>query len=153
MASPTTSSSRWPTRPNRRRTRCPASGHATSTVSRAEGKEHLASALTSSGPTTWDDEHFDVRFALFSQTDLETRLRILEGRRTRLAERLDQLRTSAARTRERVDEYTLELQRHGLDQVEREVAWLDGLIDRERDSRVKRRRHPVPHRTDGRDPS
>jgi DNA-binding PadR family transcriptional regulator len=119
----------------------------------AEGKEHLASALTSSGPTTWDDEHFDVRFALFSQTDLETRLRILEGRRTRLSERLDQLRTSAARTRERVDEYTLELQRHGLDQVEREVAWLDGLIDRERDSRVKRRHQTVSHRTDGRDPS
>ena len=98
----------------------------------AEGKEHFSQALASSGPTTWEDEHFDVRFAFFAQTDAETRLRILEGRRTRLAERLEQVRQSAARTRDRLDEYTLELQRHGLEQVEREVRWLDGLIDNER---------------------
>ena len=39
---------------------------------------------------------------------------------------------AATRTRERLDDYTLELQRHGLEQVEREVRWLDGLIDTER---------------------
>lgn len=98
----------------------------------ADGKEHFSQILASSGPTTWEDEHFDVRFAFFAQTDVETRLRILEGRRTRLAERLEQVRQSAARTRDRLDEYTLELQRHGLEQVEREVRWLDGLIDSER---------------------
>ena len=76
-----------------------------------------------------------MRFALFSQTDAETRLRILEGRRTRLTERLEQVRQAATRTRERIDEYTLELQRHGLEQVEREVRWLDGLIDNERGTR------------------
>lgn len=101
----------------------------------ADGKEHLAAILTSSGPTTWEDEHFDVRFAFFAQTDAETRLRILEGRRTRLTERLENVRQSAVRTRERLDEYTLELQRHGLEQVEREVRWLDGLIDNERGTR------------------
>ena len=101
----------------------------------ADGKEHFSQILASSGPTTWEDEHFDVRFAFFAQTDAETRLRILEGRRTRLTERLEQVRQSAARTRERLDEYTLELQRHGLEQVEREVRWLDGLIDHERDNR------------------
>ena len=101
----------------------------------AEGKEHFAEILSSSGPTTWEDEQFDVRFAFFAQTDAEIRLRILEGRRTRLAERLDQVRQSAVRTRERLDEYTLELQRHGLEQVEREVRWLDGLIDNERGNR------------------
>ena len=55
----------------------------------AEGKEHFAQILASSGPTSWEDEHFDVRFAFFAQTDAETRLRILEGRRTRLTERLE----------------------------------------------------------------
>lgn len=121
----------------------------------ADGKEHLAGALSGSGPTTWEDEHFGVRFALFSQTDAETRLRILEGRRTRLAERMDALRASATRTRERVDEYTLELQRHGLEQVEREVRWLDGLIDRERAGRARPgRRHPAaPVTDDGTAPS
>jgi DNA-binding PadR family transcriptional regulator len=99
----------------------------------AEGKEHLQTVLSSAGPAAWEDENFDVRFALFAQTDAETRLRILEGRRTRLTERLEAVRESAARTRERLDEYTLELQRHGLEQVEREVRWLDGLITTERD--------------------
>ncbi|GAB2464151.1 PadR family transcriptional regulator [Xylanimonas ulmi] len=98
----------------------------------AEGKEHLQTLLSSSGPAAWEDENFDVRFALFAQTDADTRLLILEGRRSRLTERLEAVRESAARTRERLDEYTLELQRHGLEQVEREVRWLDGLITQER---------------------
>ena len=104
----------------------------------ADGKEHLQQVLASSGPATWEDENFDVRFAFFGQTDAETRLRILEGRRTRLTERLETVRQSFARTRERMDEYTLELQRHGLEQVEREVRWLDGLIDNERGVRRTR---------------
>ena len=104
----------------------------------AEGKEHFQQILASSGPSAWEDENFDVRFAFFGQTDAETRLRILEGRRTRLTERLETIRLSFARTRERMDEYTLELQRHGLEQVEREVRWLDGLIDNERGLRRTR---------------
>ena len=98
----------------------------------ADGKEKFQEILSSSGPATWEDENFDVRFAFFAQTDTETRLRILEGRRSRLTERLETIRQSFTRTRERMDEYTLELQRHGLEQVEREVRWLDGLIDNER---------------------
>ena len=34
--------------------------------------------------------------------------------------------------RERHDCYTAELQRHGLERVEREVEWLDQLIENER---------------------
>ncbi len=98
----------------------------------AEGKERFQGILATAGPSSWDDEGFDVRFALFAQTDTETRLRILEGRRTRLTERLDTIGQALARTRERLDDYTLELQRHGLEQVEREVHWLDELIDNER---------------------
>ena len=104
----------------------------------ADGKEQFQQILASSGPATWEDENFDVRFAFFAQTDAETRLRILEGRRTRLTERLETVKESVARTRERMDEYTLELQRHGLEQVEREVRWLDGLIDTERGHRRAR---------------
>ncbi len=98
----------------------------------AEGKERFAALLAGSGSTAWEDEHFNVHFAFFSLTDAETRLRILEGRRTRLQERLDGVRKAAARTRERLDSYTLELQRHGEESVEREVRWLDDLIDTER---------------------
>ena len=98
----------------------------------AEGKEFFAQALEESGPATWDDETFGVRFAFFARTDSPTRVRILEGRRSRLEERLENVRAAAQRGRERVDAYTLELQKHGLESVEREVTWLTELIDRER---------------------
>ena len=98
----------------------------------AEGKEHFAQVMEESGPSTWDDENFGVRFAFFARTDAPTRVRILEGRRSRLEERLENVRTAAKRGRDRADSYTLELQRHGLESVEREVRWLTELIDRER---------------------
>ncbi len=101
----------------------------------AEGKEHFQALLAEGGPSAWDDDNFGVHFAFFSRTDAATRLRILEGRRSRLEERVEGFRTSVARTRERVDSYTLELQRHGLESVEREVRWLSELIDDERRGR------------------
>src|SRR5690606_33547524 len=98
----------------------------------AEGKERLQELLTQAGPSAWEDESFGVHFAFFRHTEAEVRLRILEGRRSRLEERLDSVRTALARTRERLDSYTLELQRHGLESVEREVRWLNELIATER---------------------
>ncbi|MBA2561129.1 MAG: PadR family transcriptional regulator, partial [Propionibacteriales bacterium] len=68
----------------------------------------------------------------FGATTTETRIRMLEGRRSRLEERIHGVRTTLARSRERVDSYTLELQRHGLESVEREVRWLNELIQTER---------------------
>ncbi len=98
----------------------------------AEGKEHFATLLDESGPSAWDDEGFGVHFAFFGRTDAQTRLRILEGRRSRLEERVDGFRAALARSRERVDGYTLALHQHGLESVEREVRWLSELIDDER---------------------
>lgn len=98
----------------------------------AEGKERFQDLLADAGPSAWDDETFGVHLAFFGRTDAEVRMRILEGRRSRLEERLDTLRGSLARTRERVDAYTLELQQHGLESVEREVRWLNELITTER---------------------
>jgi len=98
----------------------------------ADGKEHFQELLADSGPAAWDDENFGVHLAFFGQTDAAVRLRILEGRRSRLEERVDTLRQSLTRGRERVDAYTLELQRHGLESVEREVRWLNELISTER---------------------
>jgi DNA-binding PadR family transcriptional regulator len=99
----------------------------------AEGKERLQEKLAEGGPSAWDDEAFGVRFAFFSQTDADVRLRILEGRRSRLEERQETASTSIVSTREKLDRYTLELQKHGLESVEREVRWLNELIATERD--------------------
>ena len=98
----------------------------------ADGKEHFQELLAESGPSAWEDENFGVHFAFFARTDAATRLRILEGRRSRLEERLEGFRAALTRTRERMDTYTQELQRHGLESVEREVRWLNELIDSER---------------------
>jgi DNA-binding PadR family transcriptional regulator len=97
----------------------------------AEGKERFQEQLEQTGPESWEDEPFAARLAFFGRTDAEVRLRILEGRRSRLEERTAALRQSLTRTRERVDTYTLQLQQHGLEGVEREVRWLSELIETE----------------------
>jgi hypothetical protein len=101
----------------------------------AEGKERFEELLDQTGPDSWEDEHFGVRFAFFGQTSRDVRMRVLEGRRSRLEERLAKMRASLARTREKLDAYTLELQRHGMESVEREVRWLNELIESEREGR------------------
>ncbi len=98
----------------------------------AAGKERFRELVEETGPSSWDDDNFGVHFAFFARADSQTRVRILEGRRSRLEERLERFRTSLVRSRERRDAYTLELQRHGLESAEREVRWLTELIDTER---------------------
>ena len=97
----------------------------------AEGKEHLAELLADVGPDAFDDDGFGARLAFFAQTRSDIRLQILEGRRRRVEERRDGMRNALARTGERLDRYTRELQQHGLDSVDREVRWLDELIEHE----------------------
>ncbi|MFJ7912263.1 PadR family transcriptional regulator [Kitasatospora sp. NPDC096204] len=119
----------------------------------AEGKQRFEELLADSGPDAWEDEHFGVHFAFFGQTDRAVRMRVLEGRRSRLEERLERMRSSLARARERFDDYTVELQRHGLESVEREVRWLNELIETERSNRTGRAGTDAagPHKTsDGR---
>lgn len=96
------------------------------------GKERLAEELAHAGASSWDDDTFDVRFSMFAKTDSQTRLRILEGRRSRLSERIEEISQGLKAVRERHDQYTAELHRHGLERVEREVEWLDRLIENER---------------------
>jgi hypothetical protein len=88
------------------------------------------------GPSAWEDDTFDVRFAFFSRTDIGARLRILEGRRSRLQERLDRVQHQLELTQKQMDKqrdrYAMELQRHGVESVEREVRWLSELINAER---------------------
>ena len=98
----------------------------------ADGKERFQELLAQAGPETYDDAGFNVHFAFFARTDSDTRLRILEGRRRKVEERREGLRDTLTRAAERLDSYTLELQRHGLDAAEREVRWLEELIATER---------------------
>jgi DNA-binding PadR family transcriptional regulator len=93
------------------------------------GIEFFASEITEAGPAAWEDETFNMRFAFFSRTDAGVRLRILEGRRSRLQERLDRARALYG---DGDDRYLSELRRHSIESVEREVRWLTELIEAER---------------------
>lgn len=113
------------------------------------GEERLTELLAEGGPSAWEDDNFGVHFAFFARTDAAVRLRILEGRRRRLEERLDRTRAQLHRTQERLDTYALELQRHGVESVEREVHWLSDLIASERvaGTRPGRERAAAPEPT------
>ena len=100
----------------------------------AEGKERFAELVSSAGPEAYDDDsRFGVHLAFFRHTAADVRLRILEGRRRTLQRQQERLDDSLRRTQAKLDRYSLELQRHGLDSVDREVRWLTQLIDSERD--------------------
>lgn len=102
----------------------------------AAGKEQFSELVARTDSSAYDDDGFDVRFAFFGRTERDVRIRILEGRRSRLEEDLERVRDTAVRRRERMDAYTAALQQHGEETTEREVRWLTELIDAER-------RHPT----------
>jgi hypothetical protein len=133
----------------------PAVGARGTTVSRRQrivykltvpGDDRFAKLMSDTGPASWEDDNFDVRFAFFGRTDREIRLRILEGRRARLQERLSRAQQQLAASAER-DTYAAELQRHGLESVEREVHWLSDLITAERAGGTRRARITKPTET------
>src|ERR1051325_2768879 len=104
----------------------------------AEGKERFGELLGDARPQAWDDEGFGVHLAFFSRTPADVRMRILEGRRRRVEERREGLRSSVARAGEQIDRYTRELHRLGLEHSEREVRWLNELIATEQREQKER---------------
>ena len=102
----------------------------------AAGKEAFDEAARRIDSAAYEEDGFGVRLAFFGRTEADVRLRILEGRRSRVEEQLETVRANATRNRERMDSWTSALQRHGEDSTEREVRWLTELIDAER-------RHPT----------
>lgn len=113
----------------------------------ADGKEEFGTWANQPGPEAWEDEGFAAHLAFFGRTESRVRLRILEGRRSRLEERVEALRDSVVRGRAKVDAYTLQLQQHGLDGAEREVRWLNELIQQEQTTQNQViTKHPItPH--------
>ena len=97
------------------------------------GTQEFERLMADIGPAAWEDDNFGIRFAFFGRTDMEIRLRVLEGRRSRLQERLDRVQGQLSLTEKEVDRYSAELQRHGVESAEREVQWLSDLINAERD--------------------
>ena len=85
-----------------------------------------------------EDTRFRVRLAFFRYLPPETRIRQLERRRAFLTERLEHIDGSLRAAREGADDYTLAVMEHGRAATESDIAWLDGLIDKERDKADRR---------------
>ena len=71
----------------------------------ATGQDEFVRLMSEVGPTAWEDDNFDIRFAFFGRTDMEIRLRVLEGRRSRLQERLERVQGQLSLTQKEVDRY------------------------------------------------
>ena len=98
------------------------------------GIERFDKLTESVNSSAWEDDNFEVHVAFFSPTSKKNRLRILEGRLRRLQERADILRADLDRSAVGLDKYLVEWRRHSLETAEREIAWLEEMINTERKS-------------------
>jgi DNA-binding PadR family transcriptional regulator len=106
-----------------------------------KGEVLFAGLLESAGERepVGDDNGFRVRLAFFRYLKPETRIGVLERRRAALMARLTELKRRL--TERRVsDSYTLSLMRHGMDATERDISWVDHMIETERRATRRPRR-------------
>lgn len=98
----------------------------------ARGEELFQSLLEEQGPAVTEGrEAFMLRLAFFRYMKPETRRRLLERRRGYLQERLAKMAASLKNVRDRMDAYSLELMRHGVDEAEHDIRWLDDMLEAE----------------------
>ncbi len=100
----------------------------------AAGKVRFNNLTEETGPDSWEDDSFEVRFAFFGPTPQRNRLQILEGRHRRLAEKAAILRSELEKFPEDSDRYLVEWRRHSLESAEREIVWIVEMINTERES-------------------
>ena len=111
----------------------------------AEGKERFAKAMEDSGPDGVGRR--ELRRSLCLLRAHRLRRRGCGSSRVGAAGWRNASTMSASRPpadASGLDSYTLELQRHGLESVEREVNWLTELIDRERSGQNAHQEHNRP---------
>lgn len=94
--------------------------------------DDLFAAMLEETAAAVDAEHFTLKLAFFKHLKPETRLALLERRRAYLQDKLAQFKANLRDYRERIDSYTLSLQRHGMSSTESDIAWIEELIMNER---------------------
>ncbi len=79
--------------------------------------------------SAWEEDKFPLRFAFFRYLPTETRVWLLTRRRDYLEDKLQEGRAGLKRARRgRADPYTLSLMRHGVEQTEHDLVWIDELL-------------------------
>ncbi len=98
-----------------------------------EGRRQFAELLHSEQAGGNDDaRNFSLRLAFARYLPPHARLRLLERRRGQLFQRLAEARAAAAAAEGRLDSYARSLMEHTTESTERDIAWLDRLIEAER---------------------
>ncbi|HXF36751.1 MAG TPA: PadR family transcriptional regulator [Actinomycetota bacterium] len=112
-----------------------------------KGEEVFLRLLQEAGTETSEDNRFRIRLAFFRYLAPDTRIRLLERRRAYLEDRLAAIKDTLRARRERYDTYTLSLMEHGQVSTEQDIAWLDGLIQAERNRTGDGTERPRTRRT------
>jgi hypothetical protein len=104
----------------------------------AQGRKHFEELLDADEPAGADDARsFGLRLAFARHLAPQARLALLERRRAQLVRRLanDHIRAAG----ETLDVYTRSLVEHGTEATEHDIAWLDRLIELERQKQAASR--------------
>jgi DNA-binding PadR family transcriptional regulator len=97
-----------------------------------EGERFFFDQLEQGAVYDTDGDRFQTRFAFFRYLPTESRIGLLERRKAYLQEKLIEFKESLQSTKERIDAYTRSLHEHGVDAMERDIRWLEELIEQER---------------------
>lgn len=98
------------------------------------GKGTLAALLDEPVSASFADDGFGVHLAFFDRTPGPARVRLLEGRRRVLEERRESQRDAATRAGPTELRYARQLTLLGLETSERELRWINELIQTENPS-------------------
>jgi DNA-binding PadR family transcriptional regulator len=96
------------------------------------GEQLFTDLLEAASPEVSDRDAFMLRLAFSRYMRPEVRRRLLERRRGYLQDRLTKMAGSLKRLRDKMDAYSLELMRYGVDEAEHDIRWLDGMLEAER---------------------
>lgn len=97
------------------------------------GEQLFAQLLEESGPSVTEERNaFMLRLAFFRYMKPETRRRLLEGRRGYLQGRLQKMAASFKKMKDKMDDYSMELMRYGVNEAEHDIRWLDDMLEAER---------------------
>lgn len=88
--------------------------------------------LAAESQSDTDDRGFNLKLAFARYLPKESRIGLMERRRAQLVERLARLRASVRTSKERLDQYSQSLIEHSTQTTERDISWLDDLIQKER---------------------
>ncbi|HET6811701.1 MAG TPA: PadR family transcriptional regulator [Acidimicrobiales bacterium] len=94
--------------------------------------EALFSRLLAEADGPDDDRAFNLRLAFARHLAADERLGMLERRRAHLVERLVRAQAAVRAGRERWDRYARSIAEHSTEATERDISWIDRLIEAER---------------------